>query len=334
MCCGRSRNSAPRAARAMPPPGRRSPRPRQTGPRVGALHLQHRGPRTAADPGPAPDPEKGAVGGQGFHRLDAGGRRSGRAPMSWPSSSRAASSPIKQEPRLVGQGPALQPRPAQLRRSALRLFRRWRRGVRGVQGRRRSPATARPTRRNGPTNYDFPGRAVGRCREVGNPASAALGHRGLRVQHPQADLCRLARARGADPGLQLRTHQPDPERRRAAAHPVLFLELRPGHDAGHSPPRARCWRCWNPFADQLLPGAIDGYALPVSDGIRGQPQRHPRRDGAAGRGGLDGAGRRAEERGGRALCLRNPAGARRRRDAVDRQHLCRGAEAAGHRGHA
>ncbi len=33
---------------------------------VGEVHLQRRRPRTAADPGPAPDPAKGAVGGEGL----------------------------------------------------------------------------------------------------------------------------------------------------------------------------------------------------------------------------------------------------------------------------
>ena len=51
-------------------------------PAHGALHLQHRRPRTAADPGPAPDPEEGAVGGQGFHRSPRWRPPSGPAPTS------------------------------------------------------------------------------------------------------------------------------------------------------------------------------------------------------------------------------------------------------------
>ena len=66
---------------------------------------------------------------------------------------------------------------------------------------------------------------------------------------------------------------------------------------GTGPAEGRVRELLEPFADSLVPGALDAYALPVSDGSpRNRANMRVARRAARG-GGLDGAGRRAEERG-------------------------------------
>ena len=78
---------------------------------------------------------------------------------------------------------------------------------------------------------------------------------------------------------------------------------------GDGPAEGRVRELLAPFADGLTPGALDAYALPVSDGS----QRNRRNMRAAAEllaeAGLDGAGRGAAQRGGRALRVRDPAAA-------------------------
>ena len=83
------------------------------GPALGALHLQHRRPRTAADSRPSPDPAEGPVGRAGIRRI--GPRGAGR--LGALRRGKLRTRPLRrlpQGPRLVGGGAALQPRPAQL----------------------------------------------------------------------------------------------------------------------------------------------------------------------------------------------------------------------------
>ena len=163
----------------------------------------------------------------------------------------------------------------------------------------------------------FPPVAVGRCHQGRNPARAPLGHRRACVQHPQADLCRLARARGADPGVQLRIRQPDPERRRQCrGSPAISRNSELSGDVANPAPPRPWLALLEPFKAELLPGALEGYALPVSDGTEANRASIRTATDLAGRGGLDCAGRRAEERRRRALCLRDPAGDRLRTDTI------------------
>jgi peptide/nickel transport system substrate-binding protein len=110
----------------------------------------------------------------------------------------------------------------------------------------------------------FPPRAVGRGGPVGNPPSPPLGHHRPRDEHAARPVRRLARARGDDPGLQFRVHQPDAQRRDRAADHLLLLQLAARHAArsgggqGGGVPRT--------LRGDLLPGAMEGYVLPVSDG--------------------------------------------------------------------
>ena len=67
-----------------------------------------------------------------------------------------------------------------------------------------------------------------------------------------------------------------------------------------------------PFAGELVPDALDAYALPVSDGSPRNRENMREAARAAEGGGLDGAGRAAAERGGRALRLHDPARSRGR----------------------
>jgi peptide/nickel transport system substrate-binding protein len=108
---------------------RRSHRPAH-----GALHLQHRRPRMPLILGLRPILKKAQWEGKDFtvSSLEA---PIGSGPYVVGSFETGPLHLLRQEPELVGGRCALQPRPAQFRRGALRLLRRWRRGVRGVQGR-------------------------------------------------------------------------------------------------------------------------------------------------------------------------------------------------------
>jgi peptide/nickel transport system substrate-binding protein len=71
---------------------------------------------------------------------------------------------------------------------------------------------------------------------------------------------------------------------------------RPRHGPG--PAEGRVAEFLEPYASELLPGALEGYALPAATG-RAQPRQRRGGARAAGGGGLDrGRRRRAEERGG------------------------------------
>ncbi len=154
-------------------------------PAHGALHLQHRRPRTAADPRPAPDPEEGAVGGEGFHPILA--RRADRIrPLHRrPSSSRAASSPIAGTPTGGARTCPSTAASTISTRCATTIS-----AMAAWCSRRSRPATITSYREANPaawaSNYAFPAVQSGDDRPVRNPASAPLGDRGLRDEHPQA----------------------------------------------------------------------------------------------------------------------------------------------------
>lgn len=61
-----------------------------------------------------------------------------------------------------------------------------------------------------------------------------------------------------------------------------FLGMKSG-----TPAEGKVKALLDPHAAELLPGAIDGYALPVSGRIRGQSQEHACGREAAGGRGLD-----------------------------------------------
>ncbi len=179
------------------------------------------------------------------------------------------------------------------------------------------------------SEYGFPLMTDGRAVQAEIPNERPSGIVGLVMNTRKPGLRRLARAAGADRDVQLPLHQPDPERRCRSPDHVLFLELGPG-DAGRARDGARGGTAG---ALRGRPAARHaGRLYPARRiGPRDGPRRCPPRDGADGRGRLDGSGRPAEERAGPALRLRDPAEPERHRDAqrvrgsADREHLCRGA---------
>ena len=219
---------------------------------------------------------------------------------------------FERDPGLLGAGPADQPGTEQFRHDPHRVLRRRGGAVPGVH-RRRALGVPRDQPVALADRLRLPGGEVGGDRQGRDPARAAVGDGGVRLQPAPAAVRGLAGARRADPCVQLRVRQPDAERRRDAAAGELFLELgagdgaRAGGGAG-----ARAAR-----AVRRQPGAGRARRL-CAAGLRrvaAQPGEHAGRAAAARGGGLDGAGRRAEERGRRAVRLRDPAavggGARR-----------------------
>ena len=63
-------------------------------------------------------------------------------------------------------------------------------------------------------------------------------------------------------------------RRRSRASPPISRT--PSWRWSPGRPTGRVRELLEPFADELLPGALDGYALPVSRRHRAQPRQHPR----------------------------------------------------------
>jgi peptide/nickel transport system substrate-binding protein len=109
----------------------------------------------------------------------------------------------KRNPDWWGKDAGLQPRPVELSTaSATTTFRTPRRWFRGVQGRELS-AYREGNAAKWLTNYDFPAVVAGDVIKAEIPPWPPLGDRGPGLQHPQADVRRLAGAAGADPGLQL-----------------------------------------------------------------------------------------------------------------------------------
>ena len=94
------------------------------------------------------------------------------------------------------------------------------------------------------SDYDFPAVTSGEVRQGGDPARAALGHGGLRLQHPPADLSGLAGARRAAARLQLRVRQPDAERRGACrGGRAISPTRRSAWATGRR--RGGCGSCWS-----------------------------------------------------------------------------------------
>ena len=229
---------------------------------VGALRFLRSRQRAAADHRAAADPEEGGLGRDrlrgeqpaGAGRLGALRRRRLRA--------RAASS-ASSAIRTTGAGPADQPGLEQLRhRSATSIS-----STPACCSRRSPPASCRFSRGEPGAlggGLRLPHGEVGRRAAGGDPARPALGDGGLRLQHPPPDLRGLAGARRADARLQLRVRQPDPERRRAAAAGELLrqFDARDGRGAGR---RAGAGAARS-VRGSLVPGALDAYALPASDG--------------------------------------------------------------------
>ena len=72
----------------------------------------------------------------------------------------------------------------------------------------------------------------------------------------------------------------------------------------------------------LTPGTLEGYTLPVSDGIRAEPRRHRRSPGPTGGRRLDRAGRRVEKRERHTVHLRDPAAKRQLGERSHHRHVC------------
>ena len=99
---------------------------------------------------------------------------------------------------------------------------------------------------------------------------------------------------------------------------------------GTGPAEGRVQELLEPFADGLVPGALDAYALPASDGSERNRANMRAAAKAARGGGVEGRGRGAAERGGGAVQLRDPADGGAERGGGE--HLHRRAAAARDRG--
>ena len=142
----------------------------------------------------------------------------------------------------------------------------------------------------------LPGGGVGGDRQGGDPARAAVGDGGVRLQHPAADLPGLAGARRAAARVQLRVRQPDAERRGVAAAGELFRQL--GRSAmGSGPAEGRVRELLEPFADEPGAGRARRLCAAGLGRVGAQPGEHAGGGEAARGGGLDGAGRGAAECG-------------------------------------
>ena len=147
------------------------------------------------------------------------------------------------QPGLLGPGSSVHARPGESRRDPHGVLRRRSRAVRGFQGRGTELEPGIQRREMGQP-VRFPGDRPRRRDQVGHPAPAAFWNHRIRHELPPRTVRGLARARRANPRLQLRVRQSDPDRRRAAANLLLLLEFRsrnarwPGRGAGAGVPRA------------------------------------------------------------------------------------------------
>ena len=108
------------------------------------------------------------------------------------------------------------------------------------------------------------GGVLGADRQGGDPARAAFGDGGLRLQHPAAGLPGLA---GRDALLHAFNFEFINQTLNGGAFPrraSYFANSELGMGTG--PAEGRVRELLEPFADSLVPGALDGYALPASDG--------------------------------------------------------------------
>ena len=183
--------------------------PRPSAPRTVRFTFNTEDRELPPDPGPAPDPEEGAVGGEGLR----GSRRwtppSAPAPTWSTAFEPGASSPIAAT--RTGGGRTC-PSTAASRistRSATTIF-----ADGGVVFEAFKAGDITAYREANPAEMGqqlrLPRRAVGRHRQARDPAPAPLGDRsGFVMNTRETPLRGLARARGDDRGLQLRVHQPD-----------------------------------------------------------------------------------------------------------------------------
>ena len=209
-----------------------------------------------------------------------------------------------QAPRgLLGQGPARQPRPLQLRRAALRVLSRPHGGARELQGRRLRPARGvhraglghglrHPCRQGGPTAPPHPAR-----REP-------VGRAGLLPQHAPAQARRHSRAQGARLRLRLRVDQQEHLLRSLHPHRELLRELRHEGLGQAEPGRAgAAGALARPAAGR---GVRRGLQVAGLGRLGTGPQAAARGRAAAGRGRLAGQGRQARQRQGRGARARVP----------------------------
>ena len=161
----------------------------QTGERSVRFTFDGAGQRAAADHRAAADPEEGGLGGARLRREQPAG--AGRLGALRDRRVRArALHQLRAQPGLLGARPAGQPRRCTTStRSATSIS-----SMPGCCSRPSPPGELSVYREPSPARwagaYDFPGGDVGRGREGGDPAWPAVGHGGLRLQHPPADLRR------------------------------------------------------------------------------------------------------------------------------------------------
>ena len=113
-------------------------------------------------------------------------------------------------------------------------------------------------------NYDFPRVQSGEVVLSEVPHRRPSGITGL-VMNTRHDVFADWRVREAMiQAFNFEFNQPDAQRRDRAAHHLLFLQLAVGMLPG--PARGRVAEFLEPFAGDLLPGALEGYELPGLDG--------------------------------------------------------------------
>ena len=114
------------------------------------------------------------------------------------------------------------------------------------------------------TQFDFPAVQSGDVvlSEIPNDRPSGLTGFVMNTRNP---IFQLACASGHDRGVQFRVHQRDDDRRTIASSASGGSVL--GMSTG--PAEGRVAELLEPFKADLLPGVLEGYTLPVSDGLSG-----------------------------------------------------------------
>ena len=239
----------------------------RAGPRP--LRLQPgRQPRAAADRRADADPAQALLGEPRLRALDAGAAARER-PL---PHHRLRARPLRRDRAgrgLLGAGPAGERRPEQLRAHPLRVLSRRHHPAPGAEGRRRRPQAREPGEGLG-ARLRRAGGARRLAPEGGDPARAADGDAGLRLQHPPPGLRRPARSarRSATPSI---SSGPT-----ACCSSASTAAPRATSPTPSSPPRAsptaRSWRFWKSTGARCR------------SGCSARPTRRPSPTAAAGRG--------------------------------------------------